>query len=149
MLLCNKTGNVINSFTSLVFFYIPCKHQKTYFLGRRCRKKPMAWNRWNTFKNLHIKSWNNKITTVSAIFSYYSTTIHKMLIYFMPRVSFYSTWKYQKTSGFLMFFGGIQRKHWHGIGKKYQIDLHINFRAFSKPVWKKWAKAFSLSKIYW
>ena len=31
------------------------------------------------------------------------------LTHFMPRVSFYTPWKQQKTSGFLMFSGGIER----------------------------------------
>ena len=31
----------------------------------------------------------------------------------MPLVSFYIPWKHQKTSGFLMFSGGIERDQWH------------------------------------
>ena len=42
------------------------------------------------------------------------------LIHFMPLVSFDTTWKYQKTRGFLNFSGGIERDQWHemGSGKK-------------------------------
>ena len=31
----------------------------------------------------------------------------------MSLVSFYTPWKHQKTSGFLMFSGGIEKEHWH------------------------------------
>ena len=34
----------------------------------------------------------------------------------MPLVSFYTPWKQQKTSGFLMFSGGIKRDLWHEMG---------------------------------
>ena len=60
---------------------------------------------------------------------YYSTNIYYLyfgdsqamnsflLTYFMPLVSFYTPWKHQKTSGFLMFSGGIERDQWHEIGQ--------------------------------
>ena len=38
------------------------------------------------------------------------------LIHFMPLVSFYTSWKHQKISGFLMFLGGIERDQWHAMG---------------------------------
>ena len=31
--------------------------------------------------------------------------------------SFYSPGKHQKTSGFLMFSGGIEKDQWHEMGK--------------------------------
>ena len=34
----------------------------------------------------------------------------------MSLLFFYTPWKYQKVSGFLMFSGGIERNHWHEIG---------------------------------
>ena len=34
----------------------------------------------------------------------------------MPLVSFYNPWKDQKTSGFLMFLGGIEGDQWHEMG---------------------------------
>ena len=38
------------------------------------------------------------------------------LIHFMPLVSFYTPSKHQKTFGFLMFLGGIERGQWHEMG---------------------------------
>ena len=35
------------------------------------------------------------------------------LFLFMPPICFYTTWKYQKTTGFLMFSGGLETKQWH------------------------------------
>ena len=34
----------------------------------------------------------------------------------MPLVSFYTPWKYEKTSRFLIFSGGIERDQWHEMG---------------------------------
>ena len=38
------------------------------------------------------------------------------LKHFMPLLSFYTHWKHQKTSGFLIFSGGIERYQWHEMG---------------------------------
>ena len=38
------------------------------------------------------------------------------LTHFMSLVSLYIPWKYQKTSGFLMFSGGIEINQWHEMG---------------------------------
>ena len=35
------------------------------------------------------------------------------LSHYMPLFSFYTSWKHQKTRGFLMFSGGIEREQWH------------------------------------
>ena len=35
------------------------------------------------------------------------------LTYFIPLASFGTPWKHQKTSGFLMFSGRIEREQWH------------------------------------
>ena len=41
----------------------------------------------------------------------------KMLLNrFMPVASLYNPWKHQKTSGFLMFPGGIEMEHLREIG---------------------------------
>ena len=40
----------------------------------------------------------------------------KVLTHFMPVISFYTPWKHQKTSGFLMFLGGIERDQLHEMG---------------------------------
>ena len=36
----------------------------------------------------------------------------ELLTYFMQLVSFYNPWKHQKTRGFLMFTGGVERDKW-------------------------------------
>ena len=42
---------------------------------------------------------------------------HVLLItHFMALVTFYIPWKYEKTRGFLMFSGGIERDHCHEMG---------------------------------
>ena len=40
------------------------------------------------------------------------------LTYFMSLVSFFTSVKYQKTSDFFMFSGGIKKDQWHEIVKK-------------------------------
>ena len=43
--------------------------------------------------------------------------IKKILVNpFYATISFYTPWKHQKTKGFLMFFGGIERDEWHEMG---------------------------------
>ena len=42
----------------------------------------------------------------------------------MPLASFYTPWRHQKISGFLMFSGGIERDQWHKIG---QNRKHLMF----------------------
>ena len=39
------------------------------------------------------------------------------LTHFMPQVSFYTPWKHQKTKGFLMFPGVIERDQWHEMSE--------------------------------
>ena len=46
--------------------------------------------------------------------SWIITFLHS--IDFMPLVSFDTPWKYQKTSGFRMFSGGIERDQCHEVG---------------------------------
>ena len=43
----------------------------------------------------------------------------------MPLVSFYTPWKHQKTRGFLMLSGGVERDHWYEMG--YTVILRIKF----------------------
>ena len=59
--------------------------------------------------------------------------IFMQLTHFMPLVSFYTFWKHQKTKGFLVFSGGIEREQWHEMG---WTDFNFPFsfpRSFS--VW--------------
>ena len=49
------------------------------------------------------------------------------LAHFMPLVSFYTPWKYQKTSSFLIFSGGIERDQWHKTGQwQYWESCHTD-----------------------
>ena len=50
------------------------------------------------------------------------------LTYFIPLVSFYTPWKHQKTSGFLIFSGDIEREQcmeW----VKWNVHRKITFEA--------------------
>ena len=42
--------------------------------------------------------------------------IRVFLTHFWPMFSFYTPWKHQKTSGFLVFSGGIKWEHWREMG---------------------------------
>ena len=52
-------------------------------------------------------------------------SLKMFLTQYMPLVSFYTPWKHQKTKGFLMFPGVIERHQWHEMG--YGAFLHILF----------------------
>ena len=47
----------------------------------------------------------------------------------MPLVSFYTSRKYLKISGFLMFSGGLEKDQWHQMRSKRSfqriVDWHI------------------------
>ena len=66
-----------------------------------------------------LKKGNNVINTHRLCFvvlqrNVISRTLNiKKITYFMLLVSFYTPWKHQKTTGFLMFLGGIERNQWH------------------------------------
>ena len=49
-----------------------------------------------------------------------------LLTHFMPLVSLYTPWKHQKTSGFLIFLGGIEREHWQHISYQERLYLTLN-----------------------
>ena len=40
----------------------------------------------------------------------------------MPLVSSCTSWKYQKTSAFLMFSGGVERDQWHEMGYFFSVQ---------------------------
>ena len=49
----------------------------------------------------------------------------------MPLISFYASWKRQKTSGFLMFLGGIEGDQWH------EMSFYLLLKIISiKKLWK-------------
>ena len=47
-----------------------------------------------------------------------------ILTHFMQLVSFYTPWKHEETSGFLIFSGGIERDQWHEMGS-YEFSALI------------------------
>ena len=64
--------------------------------------KKMILNTWKNIKNL------KPLTHAKSHASY--------LTYFTPLVSFFTPWKHQKISGFLMFSGGITWwDQWHNL----------------------------------
>ena len=68
------------------------------------------------------KDDGNRIRTFSKKFSFhfissFQTIMNtKSLTHFMPLISFDTPWKRPKTSGFLIFLGGIKRDQWHETG---------------------------------
>ena len=46
----------------------------------------------------------------------YSYLQMQSLTHFMPLISSYTYWKYQKTTGFLIFSRGIGKDQWHEMG---------------------------------
>ena len=42
--------------------------------------------------------------------------VTKKMNRFVQLISLYTPWKPQKTSGFLMFSGGLEREQWHEMG---------------------------------
>ena len=52
----------------------------------------------------------------------------------MPQFFFYTPWKHQKASGFLMFSRGIERDQWHEIG--YCVSLCIQSKCWKKRIRK-------------
>ena len=55
-----------------------------------------------------------------------SAHLSAQLTHFKSLVSFYIPWKHQKTFGFLMFSGGLERDQWH------EMDyFFFNFEHFS------------------
>ena len=65
------------------------------------------------------------------------------LTHFVPLVSFYTPSKHQKTTGFLMFRGGIERDHWHSLtgDRKRSVVwnglMSIYKLAFDSIFWKQ------------
>ena len=62
---------------------------------------------------LHI--WNHLRETLRAKSSFQAPK--RYLTNFMLLVSFDTPWKHQKTRGFMMFSGGIERDQWHEMVK--------------------------------
>ena len=96
----------------LVSPYTPWKHQRTCFsdIFRGYIKRPVIWNRLNKL-NMLAKAK----PTLTGSYMRWTLDVDG-LTDFMPMVSFYTPWKHQKTSGFLMFSGAIERDQWHKMG---------------------------------
>ena len=75
----------------------PCNQWKSHLLDFHHKQADEKW--WQHF----LPSGTHTST--------YSTLTH-----FMPLVSFYTLWKYQKTSGFLILFGGPESDQWYDTG---------------------------------
>ena len=74
-----------------------------------CSSVQIAGMLWFSYPN--IKFYFDPMTSSSMADSY------EALTHFMPSMSFYSSWKTQKSSGFLMFSGAIERDQWHEMGQ--------------------------------
>ena len=101
------------------------------FLSKILRKTPPMKVLFSTVKDLVL---NHQLTCYSVfmslfvVISYFFIIVMRYwfyiffiisqytLIHFMPLVSFYTPSKHQKTYGFLMFSGGVERDQWHELG---------------------------------
>ena len=91
------------------------------------------YEKWNYTQHVNIKpqlkivkakiqwaeSFLQALFFLLVLLYYTSTPWYYGLTHFMPLVSFYTPWEYQKTRGFLIFSGVIERDHWHEIGKLF------------------------------
>ena len=71
-----------------------------------------------TVHNFYLK--NAFITSVSKFCKIFQ---YNILTHFMPLISLYTPWKYQKTSGILMFSEIIKRDQWHGMDQQKTSGL--------------------------
>ena len=64
---------------------------------------------------------------------------------------FYTPWKYEKTSGFLMFSGVLEREHWPGMGQGVTEEFVISFEHCNMRCKKYWHffLAFGLGTNPW
>ena len=102
---CHKTLlEFYANLSNLINFYLPLKKHQS--MVPYC----FLWNRskWIYLNSLKFYTKFRKVSQFRVWFILNS--------YFMPLVSFYIPWKYQKTSNFLMFSGGIERNQWHQMG---------------------------------
>ena len=102
---CHKTLlEFYTNLSNLINFYLPLKKHKS--MVSYCFL-------WNRSKPIYLNSlkFYTKFRKVSQFRVWFILNS-----YFMPLVSFYIPWKYQKMSNFLMFSGGTERNQWHQIG---------------------------------
>ena len=80
-------------------------------------------------KDINEKIWRrspssyNKPETSITCYSFYLT-------HFITLAYFYTHWKHQKTSGFMMFSGSIGKSQWHEMGyfTVFEREGSINFK---------------------
>ena len=81
-------------------------------------------NKWKTAKNYQYRILNIIIISSEWKLIYSDLLMIRVTVvnvlpldHSMSLASFYTPWKHQKTSGFLMFSGGIERDQWHEMGQ--------------------------------
>ena len=72
----------------------------------------LLFRRDHYFQNAY-NHFNVRIACVAMSVRVIPLRIVPNLIHFMPLVSLNTLWKHEKTKGFLMFSGGIERDQWH------------------------------------
>ena len=85
----------------------------------------------NSFGRLNSRnSFNSTVSVFYEKTDFREYCFFHALIHFMPLVSFYTLWK-QKTSGFLMFSGDIERVRWRMKWvKMFFFNNKVNFEIF-------------------
>ena len=73
-----------------------------------------SWRECLQGKALSMKSWIKEISCCFLLNIHLGSlqNFTSNLTHFQPVFHFYAPWKHQKTSGFLMFSGGIEIEHW-------------------------------------
>ena len=80
---------------------------------------PTLGKKFLIFKNCINKfclERNTVIIVRYAVFICKAPCLVKLLTHLMSLISFYTLWKHEKTRGFLVFSGGIERDKWHDMG---------------------------------
>ena len=70
----------------------------------------------------------------------------------MLLVFFYTPWKYQKTSDFLTFSGGIERDQWHEMGWRKQVNESVHEKLQGAPPTLFWSEEKLIRRkhiFYW
>ena len=105
-----------NSSELISWFYFPWRYKikhpyRSLLFNKvaRCRYAPLLKRHWSILIFLWILQ--NIFLSIKK-FPFFSD----LSAHFMPLVSFYTPWKHQKTSGFRIFSGGIDRSvAWNGF----------------------------------
>ena len=110
----------------------PFHHSESFSLQKRCRK--------DTFFNWRCKLDNTLYQKFLCIINFFTMeqiniawlnnlgSVAEMtdeLIHYRSMFSFYTSWKSQKTRGFLTCSGTIEREHWPEMGYLYCVKGRI------------------------